>query len=253
MGISPDQLNKVNQSKEDKAKLEKALQDKINEITGVKLNANGSPIRTKWESLLDPKTGMVKKQYQMALPKDVNLNTQGLEALRGRALSTGPSQWANMMAQKQGLEQTQAADDLAQAQAGQRSQAMADLAERGGLSDQARERLAMQGMNTGMLGRQQVNRQGMLDRMNIGLQDEQQKLGILQNLPGQELAALQPQFQNQQNKMQAQQFNIGQSVGEFDKKRAADLAAYQEQLRAWGSGKAADAQAAASGGGGGKK
>lgn len=212
-------------------------------------NPDGSPIRSPFQTLIG-KDGNVKKQFQLKQQAPVQLNTQGLDALRQRGLAQGPSAWANMMNQKQGLEQAQAMDDMAAQGAGARSQAMADLAERGGLSDQARENLAMQQMRNQQMGGQQVSRQGQLDRMNIGLQDEQQKLGILQNLPGQELAALEPQFKNQANAQAVNQFNIGQSMGEWDKKRMADENAYLEKLKQWGAGKAADAQAKAAGGGG---
>ena len=201
------------------------------------------PVRPEFESQLDPNTGLLKDPLTIKKFDPVELNTGGLEKMRGIALGEGESPWAKMMLERQGLEQSQR-KDMAQSQlAGQTAMARSDLAMRGGLSQGARERLAQNSLRSGFNANQQLSREGELDRLNIGLADQQRRDSFLQQLPGQELAALEPQFRNQSVDAARQQFNIGNAIGEKRAKDVADLSAYAEQMKAWAANKQADATA----------
>jgi hypothetical protein len=101
-----------------------------------------------------------------------------------------------------------------------------------------------------MFAAQNLRRQGAMDRANIDIQDNEQKMGMLKSLPGMELQALDPQFKNRDFNNQTSQYNIGNALSEIDKKRGADMEAYLEQLRQWGAQKTGDAQSAAASKGG---
>lgn len=125
----------------------------------------------------------------------INLNTQGLEAIRNRALGTGPSAWAQLMLEKQGIEQGTRLDELMKQSNAAQAAARSALASHGGLSSGARERLATKGMRDELMGRQAAGRAGQTERLGILTQDEQDRLNLLKGLPSMEVQALEPQFQ----------------------------------------------------------
>src|SRR3990167_1920404 len=115
-------------------------------------------ILDKYRLLADPSLEQQTKGYLGDYVGD--LNTQGLQALRTRALSQAPSAWANLATQAQRLEE-QGARDLAQRTgAGQRASAWSQLASRGGLSGGERERIATESMRGVQEGLQNVALQG---------------------------------------------------------------------------------------------
>lgn len=225
--------------------------------------------RPDWISNIDAETGKMKDAFQVQAGQidplksnlqeldqrmgKVNLNTQGLEAIRQRALSQGPSAWAQMAEQKQRMEEGQQRSDAAAQGASAQAQARSQLAMRGGLSGGARQRLAMQGARDMAAQGQQVGAQGQLARANIGLQDEQTRNQMLSQLPGMELQALQPEMQkvsawqqmagteqgqdfqrqqfNQNAAMSSQQFNVANALKEQQAQNAANMQLYQEQMK----------------------
>lgn len=139
---------------------------------------------------------------------DYNLEQgEGLQAMRGEALRDPgtASAWASLMEQQQRLGQQDNMDAASRQAASGAAQARSSLAMRGGLSGGARERVAMN-MGRGMAqDRQAAARQGMSDRLGIGMQDEQNRLGMLSQFANQEQAL--NQF-NTGNRMQMDQFNV---------------------------------------------
>lgn len=125
----------------------------------------------------------------------INLNQQGLEAYRKRALSTGPSAWANLAMKQQGLEERQLKDQLGEEQAGSVAQAMGQLARQGGLSSGARERIAESAAKGRIMAGQNLASSGAQARLGILGQDESQRMQALGNLPGMEVQALSPALQ----------------------------------------------------------
>lgn len=172
------------------------------------------------------------------LNDDLRLDPSGVKsavsALRGEGLRTGPSKWAELAGQQQDVLQQKALEDLAASNASATQNAWSQLAMRGGVSGGERERIAESGLRALTDARQNALTADKQARLNIGMQDEQNRLGILSGLPGAELSALEPDRQN-----------IATTIGERDKKAMFDMNNYNEQVRAWAANKQADAQAAA--------
>ena len=184
---------------------------------------------------------------------NIQLDKRGLDAFRERALAQpGTSAWEQMARQRQGAEEMQARDQAAQRAASGTAGARASLAMRGGLSGGARERLAMQGARDLNQVQQGVTQGAQLQRADIGLNAENQRLQALGALPGMELQALQPEFQKvsawqnmaqneAQRAQQANQFNISNSLAQKQAEEQAKLQKYQEQMRSAAAEKTASA------------
>lgn len=196
------------------------------------LKMAGSPKRPEWESLLG-QDGLMKDQYQI---NDV-LNTGFLDQMRQDNLRGAgtPSAWRNLMEQNV---QRQAGDASANMQA-QGANAMSNLAMMGGLRSGSAERMASKFGNQAALAQQNVLGQ----RLNLDVQDEQMRQQGLQNLGQMELGTAQYQTG-------VQQANVGNALNETLQKRADNINAYNEQMRAWASERTA---AATPSSGGGKK
>jgi hypothetical protein len=222
----------------------------------------GAPRAKKWESLIDPATGQIKSQYQISsnnlTPEltqkldGINLDKRGLEKFREYALSTGDSEFAKKLLEKQGLEQQTALQDAAASQAGQAAQARSQMAMRGGINSGASERLARANMLSGYAQKQGINRQGLTDRLQIQANDANQRVQALSKLPDMEVNALNPEFKKAQawyealsgdraSRMSADQFNVGNTLSEITNKRNYDQNMWNQQTQAWGSVKAAEA------------
>lgn len=178
--------------------------------------AGPMPERPPFESLIDPNTGLLKSQYQI----QGDINTQGMEALRGEALRTGPSAWRTLTEQQE-------ADKLAAQQGTALTQAKNQLAATRGLSTGAAER---------MMGRGQV--EGLRERQALGgrmaLADEAKRMDTLRALPGQELGLA-------QFKRGTEEANIRGAMGDIEARRNADMDAYLERMKGWASERTAAA------------
>lgn len=170
----------------------------------------------------------------------INLNTQGLERFRSDATRRGPSPWARL--QNQSLSQQELGQrEGAYQQAGtQAAEARGQLAMRGGLSSGARERLARDASRGAMAMSQNIGRDAMAARMQTGIQDEQNRMAQLAQLPGMELQALQPEFQKTQLWGQARQADAkamadeSERINEFQMNLWKELMAdIQGQREAW--------------------
>jgi hypothetical protein len=124
----------------------------------------------------------------------INADQRGMDALRERALNKGPSAWANLQTQQQQLGEQTALDQSAKAQSGSMANAMSNLAMRGGVGGGASMRAARQSAQDQALAAQGVRRQGQMDRLGISTADEQMRQQALSQLPGAEIAWLQPQM-----------------------------------------------------------
>lgn len=183
----------------------------------------------------------------------INLDKRGLEAYRERALATpGTSAWEQMQRARLQTEQASGRDLAASQQAQALGQARSQLAMRGGLSSGAGERLAMQGAKDRLLANQALARQGQMGRQDIAIQAEQQRLGALQNLPGMELQALEPEFKKTsmwgnmadteaQRRQQVEAQNINTKLAALDAKNRYGTDVYKTNMQAWAAGRQAQA------------
>lgn len=214
------------------------------------VDEQGRPIGPEYFSMIDPTTGMLYSQYQVK-PETLDASKlEGYQALKERALGTGPSKWANLMLDKQKQEEL-AGRDLATRQAmSGAAQARSQLAMRGGLRGGARERLASQSMRDALAARQDVSKQGIGSRFGILTEDESQRMKLL------------PQFSEAEGQLsrynlelgnRAQQSNIEAALKEKQMKDAMAMDKYKEQMRAWAAEKEAEATRNQGGGGGGGK
>lgn len=167
------------------------------------------------------------------------LDETGLKTLRERATSTGPSAWAKMMTDKQGIEQAEAADNAARTAASQTAAARSALARSGGLRGGAAERLAGKGAEAELMARQSVFRQGMLDRANIGVEDERLRTDLLKSLPGQELSAAQYKTamdtQNMEALNQGGQFNVSNRIADVQNRNQFGQNIFGTQMAGYGA------------------
>lgn len=205
------------------------------------------PDRPEFQTLIGD-NDLLRKNLQLTDKGPINQDKQVLEMLRGQALAgPGNSAWEKMAMNRQALEES-SLKDKALAGAGQaQASARSGLAMRGGLESGARERLALQGQNNLMTQMQDVSASGARARADIGLEAEKQRQGLAQQLPGMELQAIQPDLQNRQYSTEVQKYNIDQAVNEKRAKDMADMAAYQEQMKAWAAAQTGNAMASAQG------
>ena len=193
---------------------------------GLGYDSTGRPIAPGFQSLRDPATGQLKDIYKYDPTK-----SEAFSQLRGQALSTGPSAWANLQTQKQKLEQQNLAD-LANKQSLQAmGQSNAMLARTGGLSSGAARLAQRDASRNALLQGQEVARGGMLDRLGISQVDEDRRQQLLGKVADAETGA--------------QQSNLGRLVGDVQGQSQFDLERYAQQMQEWGAGKTAAAQQAA--------
>lgn len=192
-------------------------------------------------------------QFQDQL-NTINLNKDGLQAIRDRAIGSGTSPWLSLQRQALDNKMGQMRDDSVQQGATAGASAMSALARTGGLSSGARERVLKNNASNQMMSGQQLARFGNEQGVGLNIADEQMKQQALMQLPGMENQAIQPDIQKA-NAMMTQlgkeqslgvdvgQYNLGTAKDELTQKRAFDLSQYQEKMKAWAAGKTADAQA----------
>jgi hypothetical protein len=182
-------------------------------------------------------SGMLKEQFRTAgLTNEALTQGQGLLGnLKDRALAQGPSQSAQALMGASDLQAQQAQDQLANQQSSQRATQEANLAMKGGLGSGARERLAGSMATQGVFAGQENNRQNALNKLNIQAQDENQKLGLLRDLPG--------QYQSfGQNQMARQIGDVQGGMGLLQNKYNADMQGYaanqmaRQQAQAFNAG-----------------
>lgn len=173
------------------------------------------------------------------------LDESGINAIKGKALQQGPSAWMRMALDKQGVEQRGLMNSAAQNAASGNAAARASLAMRGGLGGGAAERLASNTGNDLALARQGVLQQGALQRSDIGLADEANKMDLLKQLPGAQLGAAQYKTgvdqSNMQKNLSTGQFDIQNAINNLNNQNEFNKFKYGEQMKVKGAGMSAQA------------
>lgn len=142
----------------------------------------GGIILPAYNAVYDPKTMGQMQGYENMLA----MNSGGYNKFRDLALSKGPSAYANAASRRQNLLAMQGKENLASGTQGQNALAMSNLAAQGGLSSGARERVAETGQNAYAMGSQDLARGNAMANLQIGSEDQAQKLNALGALPGME-------------------------------------------------------------------
>lgn len=124
--------------------------------------------------------------YNNIAPRD----KQGMDKFRTEALRDAGTQspWAQAMQQRQALSDLTAKEQASQFSNGQIAGARSGLAMRGGIGSGASVYLQRQGMRDAMNARQDIGRQGSLNNLSTGIQDESNRESNLKALPGMETA-----------------------------------------------------------------
>lgn len=169
----------------------------------------------------------------------LSYDTRGLDAFRQEALRKGASPWARMSSRRQFAEETDMRERARREGAGQAAQGRTMLAMRGGLSSGARERMGREAIRSGVGAGQDVARQGGMNRLAIGIQDEQNRIGNLSQLPGMEGAKFQSDLQKEQLWTASKNNDLMRLMTENQAKNQFGQNTYQQQMQAW----AADRQA----------
>lgn len=184
-----------------------------------------------YEGIRDLRTGELLSQFKLD-----PYQGRASQVLSEQAFSQGASPWAQMQMQKQALEESQGIDKVAQEQARATAQAQSQMMRLGGLSQGARNRMAMDQARQAARAQQAVRAQGMGQRLGIEEQDINRKQDLLGRFSASE--------------MQAQAGNIGALTQDVGRSGLFDMERYKKQMEAFGAQQAADAQRAAARGGG---
>lgn len=174
--------------------------------------------------------------------QDIQPDPRALQAFRQQALRTGPSAWADLAASKSYAEQAAAKDALARQAAGNLATAQSGLAMRGGLRSGAAERLQTAAGRDLLNESQKLGQQGSLNRMQIGINDEQNRISQLGMLPDMELS-------DARFRLGTRQYDLNNSIEEVNRQNKFKLKEYDNESGIWAAGKQADATANSSGGG----
>ena len=218
-----------------------AMGDKVKAMKAAKAAADAMnrPKMAAYETLRD-NAGGLQDQYKLKAGAGVNLNTQAMDELRKQALAKESPWLAQQLQanQAQGLRQQNSAAKLAATGA---AQGMASLARRGGLSGGAAERMAQGAGDSRMLAQQEAAGQTDANQLNLMVGDAQSQRGLLQAMPGMELA--QGQFAQNERAYNTgvDQFNLGNVLNEVKRKQDFDLTKYSEQMKGYGAEKSAAA------------
>lgn len=223
----------------------------------------GEPMRPEYQSLIDPTSGLLQKQYildigQLEAGQMDPTKMEGYQAFRSEALRTGPSTWAKMMQQQQELARMTEMEKAARQSGSSAAQARSGLAMKGGLSSGSAERIARDQASNLLQARQGIGRAANMANIQLLTEDERNRLANLSQLPGMESSIEQFNIGQKTNQdrfnieaqARAKQYNIGEALRDKQLKDAQDLAAYEAQLGKYGAERQAQATERSSTGGG---
>lgn len=187
---------------------------------------NTVPTRPDYVSTYDPLSMSLSDYYQK------NYNPAGMNAFRQEALRKGPSSWATLARQQQNALESNSRERAAKEARSQEAQAMDTLASHGGLTSGARERAALEGSKNYLAMSQDLARQGNLNDLQIGVNDEQNRIQQLGMLPGMDI--------EQANTFaKAKQADIQNAVAENERRNAYNQNIYNQQMGAWAANRQA--------------
>lgn len=119
----------------------------------------------------------------------VNLDRSGLDAFGKEAMRTGPSKWSQLALGQNEDSRQKAVQDATASAASSGQQARDSMAMQGGLTGGAAERTAMDQSRNALGMTQDVNRQANSNALQVGVNDEQNRISELGQLPGMQLGA----------------------------------------------------------------
>lgn len=208
----------------------------------VNIRYSDQPYRPQYHPAYDPKTQSISPGLNDQLD-GIAMDTRGIDQFRNEALRGGPSAWAQLAGKQQDKQAMQARGAASKNAAGNAAEARGMLAMRGGLSSGARERIGRDSMRSQLAMDQQIGQNADNNKTQIGMNDEQNRINELGQLPGMENQRYASQLSGIQTGVQGQQYDINNAVSQGDKRNLFNLQNYHEQMGAWGANKQANATA----------
>ena len=197
-----------------------------------------------YNPLYDPST-MDLTQGVDQMNSQINLNPLDMSVSNFADLAdrNGPSAWATAAGQQQNaLAENQMEQGATQTNA-QTAQALDNLGSSGGITSGARERAAEGGATNYMNMSQNIGRQNTLNQMQIGVNDQQNKMQEMGMLPGMEAQALQPEFQEANAWENANQADVANQIASTNAENAYNQNTYNQQMQSRGAYQQANATA----------
>jgi hypothetical protein len=134
----------------------------------------------------------VLAKYKVNAPgvdlKALAADSRAQDAMRERAMAKGDSPWLKMQLEKLGLEELSARDAAARQATSGAAMARSQLAMKGGLGGGASSRIAMQSMRDMNAARQGIGRDAAMNRLQLGIADDQTRQGLLASVAGLDLS-----------------------------------------------------------------
>lgn len=195
------------------------------------IDMSGQPAPPAFTPNWDPSMSMLP-----GYEKEVDANSKGFNDYFNQATQQGPSAWANLAMNQQSAEAQNQKEQAQQSTAANTASADDNLAMQGGLSSGARERVQESGANNATNATQNIARQEGLNNMQIGINDSQNKMQELSQIPGMEANRVSG-WQNVNAADTAAQVGENQSYNQYLQ------SLYAEQGQMWGAGKQAQATA----------
>lgn len=199
----------------------------------------GMPGQPQYQQVYDPSMALTPGLDERL--NGIQMDKSGLNAFRDQALRKGPSSWATLAKKDQAAQAANAREKGAREIRGQTAQAEDALASRGGLSSGARERTAQEGAKNYLAMSQDTARQENLNDLQIGMNDEQNRIQQLGMLPGMEYQAIQPDLQKSSMWEQARQADLANTTAENDRRNQWNQILYQQQMQSWAANRQAQA------------
>ncbi len=173
----------------------------------------------------------------------VNPDRRALTQYNAEALRTGPSEGAKLAMKGQRYTAAQNRDEMSRQQAGELAGAKTQLAAKGGLRSGAAERMNTAIANRGMDLAQQGRDTAARNSMQIGMEDEKNRVGQLGNAVGMNQGASEFDLRKQQGLLGTYEGDINRQQLENTKANAFNLQRYGSQMQAWGANQQANATA----------
>lgn len=193
---------------------------------------SGMPGEPGFNKVYDPSTMSMLPGYEDFMKK----NSAGYNAFRSMALRNGPSNWANLASTQQEVQGQDQKNKAVQSTNAATAGAQDQLAMRGGLTSGARERAVEAGANNLTGSEQGIERQTGQNKLQISMNDEQNRMSELGQLPGMESSRA-----GQWEGVRAA--DNQNNILENQAKNAFDQNLYNQKMTAWAAGKQAEATA----------
>lgn len=191
-----------------------------------------------YNSIFNPATQGLGSQASQMLAGN-NIDQAGLNKFQGEAMRSGPSEWARRAGQEQNFLAMNAKEQGAKTVAGQGAAARSSLASRGGLSGGAAERIAGGAADNYLNMTQGVNNTLAGNDMQIGQNDEQNRISMLGQVPGMQLGVANFGLDKTKAQLQANSTDVANEMQDAQQRNTFNLGQYQTKMAGWGAGQTA--------------